>query len=119
MPSEILATHQDAQQKGQLLQEKPIFSCFQVSQPLPATEARDSSPEDSGSCATKPGPSLAPVDHEYPHYLKKVWDWGESSLLGSGLTFSLASVGSSWEKGNRQRKVNVRSISHVCWGAGG
>ncbi|GAB1289217.1 Short-chain dehydrogenase/reductase 3 [Apodemus speciosus] len=42
-----------------------------VSQPLPATEARDSSPEDSGSYATKPSPSLAPVDHEYPHYLEK------------------------------------------------
>lgn len=77
-PSE--ATHQDTQQKGQLPQEKLVFSCLQVSQPLPATEARDSSPEDGRCCATKPGPSLAPVDHEYPHYLEKVWDWGEVTL---------------------------------------
>lgn len=73
MPSDTPAIHQGAQPKGQLLLEKPVFSRLQVSQPLPAAEARDSSPEDGRSCAAKPGPSLAPVDHEYPHYLEKVW----------------------------------------------
>lgn len=57
-----------------------------VSQPLPATEARDSSPEDGRCCATKPGPSLAPVDHEYPHYLEKhtptSCTGGDSQVLG-------------------------------------
>lgn len=104
MPSETLATHQGAQQKGQLLQEKPVFSCLQVSQPLPTAEARDSSPEDGGSCTTKPGPPPAPMDHEYPRHLEKVWGRGRVLHPGSGPTFYLTPVGPSGQKATGRRK---------------
>lgn len=67
--------------------------CLQVSQPLPAVEARDSSPEDGGGCAAKPGPSLAPVDHEYPHYLEKVWGGEREFFTGSRSSFFLEASG--------------------------
>lgn len=75
--------------KRQLLLKKPVFSCLQVSQPLPAVEARDSSPEDGRGCARKPGPSLAPVDHEYPHYLEKVWGGEKDFFTRSRSSFFL------------------------------
>ncbi|XP_073875961.1 short-chain dehydrogenase/reductase 3 isoform X8 [Macaca fascicularis] len=42
-----------------------------VSQPLSPTEAGDSGPEDSGSCAAQPGPPPPPMDDACPRYLKK------------------------------------------------